>query len=222
MRKTILVVGVFLLLGILPSGNADVFKWIDDAGNVHYGDSPPEASGSERMELRVDVPDASDEAELRRLRALQQADEAAKARLQQRITKKNERENSKRQIDLAEERCMELRRQLDILKYQMPAYRDENGKYRVKWEEDYYDGRREYVDDATRERLIKQMRSQIVSQCAHQDDLQADREAHRQNVFSEKCAAARVKLRLTEDPERRASDSAIEARRKEVQHYCGE
>jgi hypothetical protein len=215
-------VSLALALGITSSGSSDVFKWIDDSGNVHYGDSPPDSRHSESIELRVDTPGPPDEAEQRRLRSLKQADEAAKARIEKRSTEKRKREDLRRQKSVAEDNCMHLRHQLDILKYQMPAYRGEDGDYRVKWEEDYYEGKRVYIDDSTRMRVMKQIQSQISSQCAHQDSSKANREAHRQNVFAEKCNAARVKLRLIEDPERRASESAIEARRAIVRHYCGE
>ena len=221
MRRITLVVG-FLILGISPSSYADVFKWIDDAGNVHYGDSPPDSRRSESIEFRVDTPGPPDEAEQRRLRALKQADEAAKVRMEKRSTEKRKREDMRRQESITEGNCMHLRRQLDILKYQMPAYRGEDGDYRVKWEEDYYEGKRVYIDGSTRVRVMKNIQSQINSQCAHQDSSKANREAHRQNVFAEKCNAARVKLRLIENPERRASESEIEARMVNVRHYCGE
>lgn len=31
---------ILCLLGILPNANAEIFKWVDEQGRVHYGDKP--------------------------------------------------------------------------------------------------------------------------------------------------------------------------------------
>ena len=53
---------LLLLLGSLavtPTANAGIYKWVDDDGNVHYGDSPP--TGGSSQEIQV-APGPSDEA----------------------------------------------------------------------------------------------------------------------------------------------------------------
>ena len=42
MKKPALVVSILLIALITPISQAQLYKWVDDQGNVHYGDSPPE------------------------------------------------------------------------------------------------------------------------------------------------------------------------------------
>jgi hypothetical protein len=43
--------GVFLLFLIGGIALAEVYKWVDESGKVHYGDSPPAESGAESVAL---------------------------------------------------------------------------------------------------------------------------------------------------------------------------
>lgn len=41
------------LLLLTPAGQADLYKWVDDDGKVHYGDSPPENARLKKITGKV-------------------------------------------------------------------------------------------------------------------------------------------------------------------------
>jgi len=43
----------FALVMISQHCVADIYKWTDDRGNVHFGDSPPENKKAEKIDVRV-------------------------------------------------------------------------------------------------------------------------------------------------------------------------
>ena len=207
---------LILMFGIPSHAISGVYKWIDDSGNVHYGDSPPDAVQSKEMELRMEQSDSSGEDKLRRQRLLKDDNVRSKRRSE----KHRQQNDGKLQRVLADAQCMDLRRQLDLLQYQMPVYKDEKGQYRVKWAEDVYQGKREYIDDSTRTRVINNIRAQIDSRCAHQDAARAQKAARTQNYMSEKCKAARVELEILQRPSARATDDELEEKKNKVRAYC--
>ena len=60
MRKSYLVALLLLLVGVLAV--ADTYKWIDDSGEVHYGDSPPPNVSTQR----VFIPEGPSEEDIER------------------------------------------------------------------------------------------------------------------------------------------------------------
>lgn len=55
MKKLHLLIACLALFFLLasPAGSGQLFKWIDDQGNVHYGDSPPENAKLKRITGKV-------------------------------------------------------------------------------------------------------------------------------------------------------------------------
>jgi hypothetical protein len=41
------------VLALASAAAADVFKWTDASGKVHYGDRPPEDAKAQKLEIRV-------------------------------------------------------------------------------------------------------------------------------------------------------------------------
>ena len=78
MSKALIVLVVFLFSP--NAALAEMYKWIDDAGNVHYGDKPPSKIQSEKM------------------KAAPAADAKEAQRLKERTTKILQRQN---QVDAA-------------------------------------------------------------------------------------------------------------------------
>jgi hypothetical protein len=50
MRKLLILVA---LLALAPAAIADVYKWVDRDGSVHYGDTPPANARSRSVDLRL-------------------------------------------------------------------------------------------------------------------------------------------------------------------------
>ena len=48
----------FLLISLLlwlPAGQAEIFKWHDDEGNLHFGDRPPQKARTEQVEVEINT-----------------------------------------------------------------------------------------------------------------------------------------------------------------------
>jgi glutaredoxin len=52
------ILGLMLLLMLSGVSVAEVYKWIDDAGRVHYGDKPSDSSASTVVKSRITSYDA--------------------------------------------------------------------------------------------------------------------------------------------------------------------
>ncbi|MCP4982492.1 MAG: glutaredoxin family protein [Gammaproteobacteria bacterium] len=54
-KKTLLIIPCILLvlLVISPLSHGQLFKWVDEQGNIHYGDSPPENANLKRITGKV-------------------------------------------------------------------------------------------------------------------------------------------------------------------------
>lgn len=48
--RYLLILGLVMVLS--PAG-AEIYRWVDGEGNVHFGDAPPRTAGAERLEPKV-------------------------------------------------------------------------------------------------------------------------------------------------------------------------
>jgi len=104
----------FLLILLAAPAGADIYKWSDAQGNIHYGDQPP--SGSNFKPFHPQTPgDAAEHAEEARRQA---ADQAAKQRLEE--EQRREAESGKQAAGAEEarrkaENCQRARSNLELL-----------------------------------------------------------------------------------------------------------
>ncbi len=215
-RAFIFIVGSVMV----ANAGADIYRWVDEAGQVDFGDKPP----SEIEGTRVDLPAAPppDEGELRRLRLHQQADEDSARRVG--LQREQAAADRAHRASVVAKRgsCPDTRKQLDVLQERAPVYRDENGKFHVKWMRDPYQGTREYLDDATRAAEIEGVRGEISAHCRVPDNAAEQSNARRLQIRSEWCEAARAELAALERPSARASKWDLERKRQKVRDYCKE
>jgi len=200
---------------------ADIYKWVDKEGKVHYSDKPPRDVGSKHMQ--IEFPDSSrppDEGELRRRRLLEQAEKDSARRIEAQRAKSAAERAAREERSAQEQRCLEARKQLAVLQEQLPVYRDTEGKFHAKWLHDTYKGAREYLDDATRAAGMDRVRQQIVTVCQHPDDTADQDLARKQWIMSERCAAARADLEALEQPRAKTPRQTLEEKREEVKRYC--
>jgi hypothetical protein len=143
---------VVLVLGWLGAGDAlgGVYKWLDEQGRIHYGDSPPLDQPAETVRT---PPPPSDEEVLRaqsRLDGIVERDEAARAEAQQREQEAaaGARDEAQRQA-----RCLTARRDLHVLELERPVYRvDEKGN-------------RVFLEDDQRAKELSRARQQVKDHC---------------------------------------------------------
>ena len=136
--------GLACLLFLATSAGADteVYKWVDEEGNVHYGDRPPEDVESERLNIEAEAPSLSAEEQSR---YLEEAQERAKRRAEDRRARAAAEQVAEEERPARQRRCVYARKQLISLQQQLPVYRDEEGTFRTLSRYDAYEGEREYL-----------------------------------------------------------------------------
>lgn len=129
------------------SAGAEVFKWVDEQGRVHFGGTPPAGRKAEKLNVQSSPVPAA-------------AGTSAKT-WQEQLQLSNERRQLARDKEQAaaksraadEQRCLEAQRALDTLNRQRPIYRVDS------------QGQREYMDDAQRQASYDAVNQRIQTYC---------------------------------------------------------
>lgn len=163
---------IFTLMLCVPAASADVYRWVDEQGVVHYSDRPPESAQPEKLELapETDRPAANigagvyDDA-IENTRAWREQHEA------DRQQSREEREAREEAELTSAEYCGKAIHRLAILNKQCPVFYDGAGFLRDQCPGIYlvYEGERSYVDDDERARLIEYY-GKIVERCREARD----------------------------------------------------
>ncbi|MBM4228071.1 MAG: DUF4124 domain-containing protein [Gammaproteobacteria bacterium] len=109
-RKTL---WILLVSGALPPGPkaAEIYRWVDEAGDVHFGDRPQTPS-AQKVEVRQGGADDTAAREVRRLERTQRLlDEYAMEREERELTRaeaENEKVRRREQCDAASREQVEL------------------------------------------------------------------------------------------------------------------
>lgn len=153
---------LLLLAAVLPAARAaDICKWVDDAGRVHYSDVPPTAPACVAL-IRIEHPDPAERerAEARRAREI--------ARLQQAESERAAAERRGGEPPAADRaaRCANARDELKFLEQATgmrlvrPGHR---GDAPIDW-----------VDDAERGALLAAWRTEVRAWCEGIGEAPAD------------------------------------------------
>ena len=217
MRSSLTNLFACLVLALFSLGaGSDIYKWVDDEGNVHYGDSPPENVAAERVQIESRPAGETGPSGSKLLEEAEERYQRLKQDREARAAAREEEEQRRRQLD---ERCVHLRKQLISLQQRLPVYRDEEGKFRTLSQYDSYEGRREYLDDATRAREIEHLTAEMLIVCEEPGDRGEQFVAGWQRRMEKRCDTARLKLaKLQED--KRATRQALRDAQSEVDRYC--
>ncbi len=218
-----ILVASFVILGFFvlfsEDTTAEVYKWVDEEGIVHYSDNPPQNAESERVQLPSTPGPKGDPSEaLRRL--LEQAEIATERRSEKRRAASAAKEGKRAARVARDQRCLETRMQLAVLQEQRPVYRDEQGQFRLQWARDPYTGERKYINDATRASEVARAHQEIAKSCQHPDDTEEQDLARATWIRSEHCAVFRVELEQLEQRGATVRRDQLEQRRQFVNTYC--
>ena len=212
-RKGLLVATLVALFGV---ANGDVYKYVDEGGNVVFTDEPPANVESEIVDLpSFDPPSNPTPIGLVR-RTPQQGQDLEKAE-RQRIDNL-----AQDQVSAHERRCTEARVALEVLHQGMPVYWVRDGEYRAAWVGDTYNGLRVYLSDKQREVAIDDQLYKLALNCADPLNEEQQDQAASDWLNEEKCMAARTDLELFLKPKSRAPDDFLEQKREIVDRYCGD
>jgi len=115
--RALAVAGILVLLGAHSSENAaaGIYKWVDEAGKVHYGDRPPAGGDSESVQIEREDPAveaAAQERSSKQKRLLEVMEVERKereARSAERVQKRDDAERRSQQCKAAAKQLRELR-----------------------------------------------------------------------------------------------------------------
>ncbi len=202
------------LLASSSSLLADVYRWVDENGEVHFSDKKPASVQAEVVDIETRKPPSEpDEGELRRLELVRQAEERF------RETVKLSPPEAPVQVD-HDMACRNARRNFAALQEVMPVYRDDAGNYRPQWHGDYYQGQRAYVKDDERETVKRKVMADIRAHCADPADEDALYGAYDEWIASEHCEIARRAVERAARPESRTPEDVLLRLRREHADAC--
>ncbi len=223
-RNILVCTSVVLLVGcislaISAIATAEIYKWVDEDGVVHYSDNPPQDAESETVQLRSTTPPAGSSEALKR--QLEQSEKASERRAEKRRAASAAKKSKKAARGAQDSRCFMARVRLAVLQEQLPVYRDKQGQFRVHRDGDPYSGKREYIDDATRASEVARAHQEIKSSCQDPDSTREQNVARATWIRSEKCTSARADLEQLENRDQTWSKDGLERLRNRVNRYCG-
>lgn len=141
---------------VVPSADAEIYRWTDESGRVHYGERPPV---DDAIRLDLDTGDSP--------RALSPSDDAERRARQQRMLEAFEYERARKAEQEAEDaqraraqarQCERLRRYWKMLQYAGPVYIEDEA------------GERRYLDDADRVSEQARLRPAMLKACGKLTD----------------------------------------------------
>ncbi len=134
------------------SAQAEVYKWVDEKGRVHYGDKP--TSGSQAVEVRQyessNKPATTGDGGLSRDEKRQRISDMLE---EDRLAKNKQREKKNKQRERKKRECVQL-------KDRQRHYERANGLYKLD-----KDGNRVYISNAQREKSEQNLRKRIKKTC---------------------------------------------------------
>ncbi len=205
---------IVTMLFVCVAAAADIYKYVDENGNVVFTDEPTENAASEIVELpsydppSTRTPVGRVEGDRQPVQSLEQSEE------------KNLDALFQGQVSDHDRRCNEARVALEVLHQGMPVYRMAEGKYGAAWSGDTYKGPRIYLNDADREEAIVAQLRKLALNCTDPLDEEQQEQASTEWYNEEKCKAARTYFEELVEPASRTPDQAIEEQQKIVDQYC--
>ena len=205
------VLATLLLPGL---ASAEVYRWVDDEGNVHFSDKKPADGQAQEIEIETRQPPAEpDEGEQRRLDLVREAE----ARFRETVRLSPPQEAPPFDHAAA---CRDARRSYGALHETMPVYRAEDGNYRAQWHGDAYEGARAYVADEDRASVIDEVIARLHEHCQNPGDEQALYDEYDAYIAAEYCEAARLRLAAASRESSRTSEGDLQKLRREVFRTC--
>jgi len=154
---SVLTLSFCLLTGYSAPVFSNIYKWVDEEGNVHYSQQRPAAKPSEKMKVNAHAPE--DSSSYKRPTLNKKADDAAQAeQTQENGSDKNAEDDAPKVESAAEKKrrlaaCAQARQQL--------ATMQAKGQIRSRDK----DGNTTYMSQEQKESRMKNIREAIAKQC---------------------------------------------------------
>lgn len=206
-----------ILLGVCLSlpALAEIHQWLDQHGNTHFGDKPPKHVNSKRLEIELQTGPVPVIEEKSNQQLVREQTEQENQRLLGELQKQKAAEKEANAL-----RCIEARRNLAVLRQDIPIYRDEQGELGAHWAQDPYQGKRRYISDAQRSAEVVKANNIIDVNCENPNDETKHKQVFDDWYNEQYCIAARVELEKAESSSSRSSRDTIAKRQEAVKKYC--
>ena len=203
-----------ILLIILVAGiaSAQVYKWVDEEGGVHFGDRPPESATPEEVIL----PEGPSEEEVR----------AAQEQFRETVESRGHAESAQggaagavEATDGEKKEAIEEQRDRTCVEalYQLKLLNDASRVFRV-----LPDGSRIYMDDASLPREIERLESLKAENCSTDKAVESDQVERAEQLavsLGPRCAVMHDALRRME-ADTKAPDAGLEKLREQFADEC--
>lgn len=167
------MIRVFCFLAVLGSLGfsamaAELYKWVDENGVVHYSQTPPENTQTSEVEVQEQYPEAaSPRGESVYSDVIEQQKKRRELEQQRKADEALQRDARELEAAGDSQDCARAIHALDTLQKQCPVFYDGAGFLRAACPRHgyvYYEGERTYVEDAERQELIA-FYSAVVEKC---------------------------------------------------------
>jgi hypothetical protein len=203
-----------LLFGALIASFAlaQIYKWVDDKGGVHFGDCPPDDCIVEEVELPEGPSDEEVKAAQEKLRKTLQSRRAQESA--QKKKSESDQLEDQREEKLAAERfkqCAETIYQLELLDQKRRVF-----KFQA-------DGSRLYLEDEERPNEISRLtllREEYCSTNPEARDKELERADEIRIALSRRCAVAIAKLEKWQQPGADPDEDLLERYQTIVEAHC--
>ena len=207
--------GVLMLL-LTGTAQAEIYRWVDADGKVHFTDSPP--INVEATEVRIETQriappdDPANRYQQDMMKLVEQRDE-------DRAASAPSAGQPRRRGDPDE--CRQARADYYWLSQALATYVDADGNYRARYRTDPYQGDRTWLDEAERLEAMDGAKNRIVAHCDRPNDQQALDRVALEVQRGERCTIARAKMDAMLSKHSRAADDHIESQKQVIEQECG-
>jgi len=223
MRNTriaaLLLIGAVASTSLTPAvPRAEIYKWVDADGRLHFTDEPPAERGT-KVELDVAKPSAiPDEGEIRRLELVQRVQLEAKEKA---VTQQKVRAPKQSELTNDSPGCRPARNRWYALTQDIPVYWVDSDTIRAFWHGDTYRGDRDYISDDERPALLRKTANEIEAYCPN-GDIDDDQDSqYAAWLRNEDCLVSRARLELAMKDSSRTTKSELANIKSEVREFCG-
>ena len=195
---------------------AEIYKWVDANGKVHFSDKKPNNDRSQTVNVNAPPVGEPDEGELRRRKLLERAEED----WQMRRAAENEQVAADMQRETITKACEQARIDYGVLHEQMPVYRTVDGRLRPDWEFDHYTGLKTYIADGDRPAEKRDALNRMSKHCDNPADDVAFAATYDAWVDTEYCHLMNVELATAKQPKKRTPKDDIARMEAEFSAQC--
>jgi len=213
------------LLSLLFASNvtiAEIYKWVDADGRVHFTDAPP-ADKASKVQLDVRKPPATPDAgEIRRRQLVERVQLEAKhsAEMKEKFANPGTEPDPLPQVSSSAPGCMRARHRWYALIQEMPVYWTESGTIRSFWHGDTYQGERSYISDKERPGIMDETMRSIEAYCPNGETDDAAGSEYAAWLRIEDCLVSQSRLELATQGSSRTTKGELATINAEVDEFC--